>query len=114
MSAVGGLALATKLPSPGVIAAVLLGALAVILALALLMRRRAEAFPLLAILALPFRVPIEADGRTVNLLIPLYLVVAAGTVSWLLTRLGQDRAGRRAASFPTGCLRGALNGSCSR
>jgi O-antigen ligase len=54
------------------------------------MRRRAEAFPLLAILALPFRVPIAADGRTVNLLIPLYLVVAAGTVSWLLTRLGQD------------------------
>jgi O-antigen ligase len=99
MSAVGGLALAAKLPSPGVIAAVLLGALAVILALALLMRRRAEAFPLLAILALPFRVPIAADGRTVNLLIPLYLVVAAGTVSWLWTRLGQDQGAPRERSL---------------
>ncbi len=36
--------------------------------LAVLMRRRPDAFPLLAVLALPFRVPISADGRTVNLL----------------------------------------------
>jgi len=87
VSALAGLTLATKLPSPAVIAAALLGALIVIAALVVLMRRRPEAFPLLAILALPFRLPIAADGRTVNLLIPLYLVVAAGT----LTRLSQGR-----------------------
>jgi O-antigen ligase len=51
------------------------------------MRRWPEAFPLLAVVALPFRVPVAADGRTVNLLIPLYLVIAAGTVAHLLPRL---------------------------
>ncbi len=58
-----------------------------IAALALLMRRRPDAFPLLAVFALPFRLPISTDGRTVNLLIPLYLVVAAGTLTHLLPRL---------------------------
>src|SRR5436305_4949461 len=51
------------------------------------MRRRADAFPLLVALALPFRVPIATEGRTVNLLVPLYLVVAAGTLAGLLPRL---------------------------
>ena len=61
-------------------------ALAVIAALVLLLHRRPAAFPLLAIFALPFRLPISADGRTVNLLIPLYLVVAAGTLVHLLPK----------------------------
>jgi O-antigen ligase len=73
--------------SPGEVAAALVGALVVIGALALLMRRRPGAFPLLAIAALPFRLPISAEGRTVNLLIPLYLVVAAATLVHLLPRL---------------------------
>jgi O-antigen ligase len=95
---------AAKLPSAGVIVAALLGSLVVMAALATLMRRRADAFPLLAILALPFRLPISAEGRTVNLLIPLYFVVAAGTVAHLLPRLLRrataDRAG--AAKPPAG------------
>jgi O-antigen ligase len=53
------------------------------------MRRRPQAFPLLAVAALPFRLPITAGGRTVNLLIPLYLVVAAGTIAHLLPRLAK-------------------------
>jgi O-antigen ligase len=81
-------------PSPGVVAAAALGACLVVAALVLVMRRHAEAFPLLAILALPFRLPISADGRTVNLLIPLYLVVAAGVLAHLLPRLlGRERPG---------------------
>ncbi len=64
-------------------------------ALAVVMRRHPEAFPLLAVLALPFRIPISADGRTVNLLVPLYVVVAAGTFAHLLPRL---RAGRAAGA----------------
>jgi O-antigen ligase len=74
------------------IAAVLVAAL-VVAALVVLMRRRADAFPLLAILALPFRLPISADGRTVNLLIPLYVVIAAGAIAHLLPRLlaGEQR-----------------------
>ncbi len=76
--------LATTLPGVGTIAAGLIGAVVVVGALSLLMRRRPEALPLLAIAALPFRLPISADGRTVNLLIPLYLVVVAGTITFLL------------------------------
>lgn len=78
--------LATTLPSAPVIAAALIGAGVAVAALALAMRARPEALPLLAVLALPFRLPISADGRTVNLLIPLYLVVAAGTVAFIAPR----------------------------
>ncbi len=95
-STTAGLALATKLPGAGVIAAALVGAIIVIAALVLLMRRRPEALPLLAVFALPFRLPVAADGRTVNLLIPLYLVVAAGTLTWLSQgRLGRALEGLR-------------------
>ena len=59
-------------------------ALAGIGGLVLLMRRRPDAFPLLAIGTLPFRLPISTDGRTVNLLIPLYLVIATGTLVQLV------------------------------
>ena len=74
------------LPSPGVLVAAALGALVVVAALALAMRRDPRAFPVLAVLALPFRLPISADGRTVNLLLPLYAVVAAGTLAHLVPR----------------------------
>jgi O-antigen ligase len=77
-------ALATKLPSAGVLAAALAGALVAIALLVAAMRRHEQAFPLLAVTALPFRVPIATDGKTVNLLIPLYLVVAAGALAQLL------------------------------
>jgi O-antigen ligase len=90
------LQLATRLPSAGATAAGLAVALAIVAVLALLMRRNPDLLPLLAIAALPFRVPISTGGKTVNLLVPLYLVVAAGTVVFLLPRLldrGSDDAG---------------------
>ena len=37
--------------------------------------------PLAIVFALPFRVPLEAGGDTANLLVPLYLVIAAFTGS---------------------------------
>jgi len=73
--------------SAGVVVAAVLGAAIVIAGLVVLMRANPEAFPLLAVLALPFRLPISAEGRTVNLLIPLYLVVGAGVLAHLLPRL---------------------------
>jgi O-antigen ligase len=84
--------LASSLPSAGTLLALALAAALAALALAVLMRRRSDALPLLVILALPFRVPIAAQGRTVNLLIPLYVVIAAGTLAFLLPRLAQARA----------------------
>jgi O-antigen ligase len=93
--------LATRLPSAGTLAALLGGALVVIALLVPLLRRHADAFPLLAVLALPFRVPIATDGRTVNLLVPLYLVVGAGTLVQLLPRwLERLRARREPAAGP--------------
>jgi O-antigen ligase len=91
------LAPATSLPGAGTLALWAAGAIVVTLALAILMRRREEAFPLLAVLALPFRLPISADNKTVNLLIPLYLVVAAGTIVHLLLPL-LGRASTRASA----------------
>ena len=73
--------------SAGAVAAAVLGAAAAVAALVYAMRRWQDAFPLLAVAALPFRLPISADGRTVNLLIPLYVVVAAGVIAHLLPRL---------------------------
>jgi O-antigen ligase len=78
---------ATALPSAPVLAAACLGALLVIAVLAAIMRRDERAFPVLAVFALPFRLPISADGRTVNLLLPLYAVVVAGTLVHLLPRM---------------------------
>jgi O-antigen ligase len=80
-------AFASSLPSAGALVAGLAVALVVIAMLVALMRRYRDAFPLLAVFALPFRLPIATSGRTVNLLIPLYLVVAAGTLTYLLPRL---------------------------
>jgi O-antigen ligase len=96
---------AASLPSAGTLLALLAGAAVLVAVLAVLMRRWPEAFPLMAVVALPFRVPVAADGRTVNLLIPLYLVIAAGTVVHLpvafavLPRLlGRRRAAPAAAA----------------
>ncbi|HEY0516419.1 MAG TPA: O-antigen ligase family protein [Solirubrobacteraceae bacterium] len=89
--------LAAKLPSAGALAAIVAGAAIVIAALAWLFRRDEQAFPLLVVLALPFRVPISADGRTVNLLVPLYLVIAGGIVGLLLPRLFRRGEAQRSA-----------------
>jgi O-antigen ligase len=83
-------------------------AAAIVGALVVLMRRRPDAFPLLAIAALPFRLPISADGRTVNLLIPLYLVIAAGTIAQLVPRWLDRGASRRSPIALEWLLAGAV------
>jgi putative inorganic carbon (HCO3(-)) transporter len=45
----------------------------------------------LAVLALPFRIPISTSGTTHNLLVPLYAVVAAGTLAVAVPILLDDR-----------------------
>jgi putative inorganic carbon (HCO3(-)) transporter len=60
--------------------------------LAGLLRRRPRAFPLLAIFALPFRLPISTGGSSSNLLIPLYLVVGAGALAYLVASPGRGSA----------------------
>ncbi len=74
--------------------------------LAILFARRPAAFPLLVVGVLPFRVPIEAAGQTANLLVPLYLVIAAGCVAyaWRIWAVRANRCGR-SASRSTGFRR---------
>jgi putative inorganic carbon (HCO3(-)) transporter len=65
----------------------LLGALILVAALvgaAVLILRRGSLLALLAVAALPFRVPIQAGVTTSNLLVPLYLVVAAGSLAYII------------------------------
>ncbi|MGN6254095.1 MAG: O-antigen ligase family protein [Solirubrobacterales bacterium] len=50
-------------------------------ALAYFFRRWPILMPLVIVFALPFRVPLHAGGESANLLVPLYLVIAAGVVA---------------------------------
>ena len=56
--------------------------------LAYVFRRWPVLLPLAIVAALPFRVPLHAGGDTANLLVPLYLVIAAGVVFTAAPRLG--------------------------
>jgi putative inorganic carbon (hco3(-)) transporter len=47
-------------------------------------RRWPIVMPLAIVFAIPFRVPLHAGGDTANLLVPLYLVIAAAVVATLL------------------------------
>jgi O-antigen ligase len=76
--------LSTKLPPVGTLAVLAIICLALAVALAFAIRRRPGLFALLAVAALPLRLPISTGGRTVNLLIPLYIVIAAGLLARLL------------------------------
>jgi putative inorganic carbon (HCO3(-)) transporter len=62
-------------------------ALVALAALAALIARRPGLIGALAVVALPFRVPIQAGGTTSNLLVPLYLVVAAGALAQIVPAL---------------------------
>jgi putative inorganic carbon (hco3(-)) transporter len=61
-----------------VLAAVAIGALTC------LFRRWPILFPLAVVFTLPFRIPLHAGGDTANLLVPLYLVIAAGVATVLI------------------------------
>ena len=75
---------------PGPAAAAAVGGALLVAGLALVLRRRPELLPVLAVAALPFRVPIESGGTTANLLVPLYLVIAAGGLAFVLARWGSE------------------------
>jgi putative inorganic carbon (hco3(-)) transporter len=60
--------------------AVVVGAV-IVVGLAWVFRRRPVLMPLSIIATLPFRIPLESGGETANLLVPLYLVIAAGVLA---------------------------------
>jgi O-antigen ligase len=63
------------------------GGLLVLAIAALAVQRRPQLLALAAAATLPFRVPIESGGDTANLLVPLYLVIAAGVLAYAVPRL---------------------------
>jgi putative inorganic carbon (HCO3(-)) transporter len=66
------------LDRPPLAAAGLVLAAAIVAAATALALRRPALVPIAAVAVLPFRVPITLGGETANLLVPLYLVIAAG------------------------------------
>jgi O-antigen ligase len=60
--------------------AIVVGALLVV-ALAWVFRKWPVLMPLAIIGTLPFRIPLESGGETANLLVPLYVVIAAGVLA---------------------------------
>lgn len=60
--------------------AIVVGAV-VVIALAWVFRKWPVLMPLAIIGTLPFRIPLQAGGETANLLVPLYVVIAAGVLA---------------------------------
>jgi O-antigen ligase len=76
---------------PGAAVAAACAGVAVMAGLARLFLRRPSALPLLAVAALPFRIPIDVGGgRPANLLVPLYVIVGAGVLGYAWERLNPD------------------------
>jgi O-antigen ligase len=66
----------------GLAAVVVIGGLAL---LTFVFRRYASALPMIAVAVLPLRVPLEIGDETANLLVPLYVVIAAGVITTATT-----------------------------
>ncbi|MGI8428763.1 MAG: O-antigen ligase family protein [Solirubrobacteraceae bacterium] len=71
-------------------------ALAALVAVAAQITRRPSLFGALAVLALPFRIPIQVGGTASNLLVPLYLTVAAGSLAVIVPALRRGKNPRPA------------------
>ncbi len=67
--------------SPSLLAAALAVTAVMVAALAAVIVRWPVMLPVLVLVALPFRVPIEVGGEEANLLMPLYLVMAGGAAA---------------------------------
>jgi O-antigen ligase len=76
-------------PAQAAVAAVVALAVVIVLAIAVIGRRPAL-LAALAVIALPFRIPIEAGGQSNNLLVPLYLVVGCGAIALIVDALREE------------------------
>jgi putative inorganic carbon (HCO3(-)) transporter len=90
---------------PAVLAALAAGGLVAVAALAALFVRVPSALPLAVVATLPFRIPIAVGGSTANLLVPLYVVVGAGVLAHLWSRM---RTEEERPALPPGWLERVL------
>ena len=86
---------------PSLAAAAGAAAVVAVVVLALVIRRWPSVLPVLAVAAVPFRVPIAIGGSTANLLVPLYGVVAAGVLAYAVPRAfaAESEVSRRRAGL---------------
>ena len=92
--------------SPGLLAAVFVVGGAAIAATAWLIRRWPVLLPVLILIALPFRIPLELGGEEANLLVPLYLVMAGGVAATIWGRFTDVQpASWRVSPEPAGLAR---------
>jgi O-antigen ligase len=82
--------------SPALMGAAAVAAAAIVGVGVVVLLRRPRLLPLALIALLPFRIPIDLGASTVNLLIPLYAVLAAGLIAaWLRPERMLPEAGSR-------------------
>jgi hypothetical protein len=81
---------------PALAAGAAVVALVALAALAWAFSRKPGLLCVLALAALPFRIPVQAGGSTANLLVPLYVVIGAGALAWLVPRLSARHQGEPA------------------
>jgi O-antigen ligase len=96
--ALASMASSVDVPDAGAAVAGAAGLAAIgVVALAWVVHRRPTVLALAAIAALPFRVPVTIGDSSANLLLPLYAVIAAGTLSyvWRALRSSEDEEPER-------------------
>ena len=88
---------------PAELAAAAVGGVVLVALVAALFDRRPDAFPVAAVAALPFRLPVATTtGGSANLLVPLYVVIAGGTVAYAWRRLRPSARARAAGGNGNG------------
>lgn len=91
--------------SPGMLAVAVLCALALVALIAWVIDRWPVIFPVLVLVALPFRIPLNVGGEDANLLVPLYLVMGGGVLASLVRARRGDLLEANPIVSPTGLAR---------
>jgi len=91
--------------SPGLLVVALALTLGLVASLAWVIGRWPVALPVLVLVALPFRIPLNLGGEDANLLVPLYLVMGGGVLASLLRTRRGDLLQTGPTVEPTGLAR---------
>lgn len=91
--------------TPGMLALAILGGLALVALFAWVIDRWPVIFPVLVLIALPFRIPLNVGGEDANLLVPLYLVMGGGVLASLIRARRGDLLPATPTVAPTGIAR---------
>lgn len=91
--------------SPGLLAVAVVFGLGLVGLLAWVIDRWPVIFPVLVLVALPFRIPLNVGGEDANLLVPLYLVMGGGVLASLIRARRGDLLPNTPSVLPSGLAR---------